>query len=250
MGNGVVGGESGRFWKKVMFRFKQFTVHQENSAMKVCTDSCLFGALIRSRAAEKALDIGAGTGLLSLMVAQRLPLVRIDAVEMDAGAAKDARANFTASPFRERLTLHECAIQDFQKEPTGTYDLVFSNPPFYENQLKSPDPARNLAHHAAELSFRELALQTARHLKNTGFLWILLPPEPMERFVQEAGVHALQQTTRYRIRQRHGKPIFREIGVFSRSPTKNPATHEILLYENEQYSRIFAGLLRDYYLIF
>ncbi|WP_367914104.1 tRNA1(Val) (adenine(37)-N6)-methyltransferase [Leadbetterella sp. DM7] len=233
-----------------MFRFKQFTVIQENAAMKVCTDSCLFGALIGSGGATCALDIGTGTGLLSLMVAQRHPGLSVDAVEVDAGAAADAAQNFMNSPFRERLRLHEETIQDFARASRQTYGLVFCNPPFYEDRLKSPDRYKNIAHHATGLSFRELAATSARLLASEGVLWILLPPFEMERFIREAAENSLYMQERYAIRHNAAKPVFREIVVFSRSKPGNPAPREIIIYENDKYSSIFAELLRDYYLIF
>ncbi len=231
-----------------MFRFKQFTVHQENSAMKVCTDSCLFGALIRSEAPENALDIGAGTGLLSLMVAQRYPTLTVDAVEMDAGAAHDARLNFAQSPFHERLTLHEGAVQDFT--PPRLYDLIFCNPPFYENQLQSPHALKNLAHHGAGLSFRDLITASTRLLKNRGVMWILLPPFEMASFTRQAVTAGLHAEEHFRIRHKTEKPVFREVARFSFLPCPNPPVQEIIIYENDKYSSIFAGMLRDYYLIF
>lgn len=233
-----------------MFRFKQFTVHQENSAMKVCTDSCLFGALIRPDKPANALDIGAGTGLLSLMVAQRYPALIIDAVEIEPGAATDARYNIENSAFSHRIQLHECSIQHFAETATSVYDLIFSNPPFYENRLKSPHPHKNVAHHAAELSFRELAAVSARLLSPAGTLWILLPPFEMARFVIEAEAGSLNVNKRYILRHTAGKPAFREVASFSRQPAENPVPGEIIIYENDKYSSIFAALLGDYYLIF
>ncbi len=233
-----------------MFRFKQFTVHQENSAMKVCTDSCLFGALIRPDKPVSALDIGTGTGLLSLMLAQRYPELAIDAVEIEPGAATDARRNFGNSPFGERIKLYQCSIQHFAETTTSVYDLIFSNPPFYENRLKSPHSHKNVAHHAAELSFRELASVSARLLSPSGTLWILLPPFEMTRFTAEAAASFLNVNERYTIRHASGKPVFREVASFSRQPAQNPVPVEIIIYENDKYSSIFAALLGDYYLIF
>ncbi len=233
-----------------MFRFKQFTVIQENSAMKVCTDSCLFGALIRPEKSLNALDIGTGTGLLSLMLSQQYPALTIDAVEIDPGSASDAGHNFRNSPFSDRIQLHGCSIQDFAKETQLTYDLIFCNPPFYENRLKSPDKLKNIAHHAAGLSFLELAAVSTQLLSDTGVLWILLPPFEMVRFTAEATAVSLAIADRYIIRQKAGKPVFREVVSFSRQPAGNPSSREIIIYENDKYSSIFAALLRDYYLIF
>lgn len=231
-----------------MFRFKQFTVYQENSAMKVCTDSCLFGALISANGQNSILDIGTGTGLLSLMLAQRYPAIAIDAVEIDSGAAADARRNFAGSPFHDRIKLHECAIQDFK--PRGAYDLIICNPPFYENRLKSPDAHKNIAHHATQLSFRELATISSNLLSPSGVLWILLPPFEMTRFIREALTQSLNIRESYTLRQHTGKAVFREVASFSPLPSAKPVPREIIIYENDKYSSIFAELLRDYYLLF
>ncbi|HET9053017.1 MAG TPA: methyltransferase, partial [Cyclobacteriaceae bacterium] len=209
-----------------------------------------FGALIHSQTAQMALDIGSGTGLLSLMVAQKHPSLLIDAVEIDSGASADARLNFHQSPYRDRLTLHESSIQNFNPATTGGYDLIFSNPPFYKNQLKSPDDARNLAHHSSGLSFQELAAAVVRLLNPSGKFWALLPPFEMADFIKEAALHSLFVTERFYIRHHTGKPAFREVIAFSFSPDIYVAEQEIIIYENDKYSSIFATLLRDYYLIF
>src|SRR6476620_3970566 len=134
------------------FRFRQFTVHQERTAMKVCTDACLFGAWvaseIRNEDLERVLDIGAGTGLLSLMIAQNSDAV-IDAVEIDDHAYSQVVDNFSSSPWNDRLRVHHCSVQQF--EPGCKYDLVISNPPFYEHSLRSPDSKKNMAMHSTHL---------------------------------------------------------------------------------------------------
>src|SRR3954469_11797521 len=121
------------------FSFKQFIIHQDKCAMKVCTDACLFGAYVADRfqitnSKFHVLDIGAGTGLLSLMLAQKNSTVQIDAVEIDKAASEQAKENFKHSLWRDRLHIHHQPIQEFGM---NTYNLIISNPPFYENDLKS-----------------------------------------------------------------------------------------------------------------
>jgi tRNA1Val (adenine37-N6)-methyltransferase len=163
------------------FRFKQFTVHQEQTAMKVCTDACLFGAWvayeIRDEKIERALDIGAGSGLLSLMVAQ-VTEAQIDAVEIDDHAYLQAVENFSASPWSGRLKVNRCAIQLF--EPGVKYDLVISNPPFYEQSLRSPDSKKNLAMHSTHLDASELFDSVKRLMAHGGRMALLIPYSRVE----------------------------------------------------------------------
>ena len=132
------------------FQFKQFTVQQDACAMKVTTDACLFGAWVANRIngldlkGKHFLDIGTGTGLLSLMVAQQTD-ASIDAVEIETAAANQAQENFEQSPWNNKLFLHNSSIQTFI--PQHKYDFIFTNPPFFFNDLKSKNHARNIALH-------------------------------------------------------------------------------------------------------
>ena len=132
------------------FQFKQFTIHQDKSAMKVTTDGCLFGAWAASRIASsglglQGLDIGAGTGLTSLMVAQQNPGAHIDAIELEANAVDQAMENSRNSPWSGNIAVHHANVNEFAF--SRPYDFIVSNPPFYENELKSRDEKRKLAHH-------------------------------------------------------------------------------------------------------
>ncbi len=161
------------------FQFKQFTVFQQHCAMKVCTDSCLFGAWVAQQMVSNktdirsVLDIGAGTGLLSLMLAQQLPGASFDAVEIDPAAAAQAKLNFDLSPWQSRLHSFHSRIQDFI--PGKTYDLIICNPPFYHNDLKGENGAKNAAHHNTELILTDLFLSAVPLLSPSGFLTLLLP---------------------------------------------------------------------------
>ena len=158
------------------FRFRQFTIHQNKTAMKVCTDACLFGAWTVSEISndkiERILDIGTGTGLLSLMVAQATD-ARIDSVEIDDNANEQASENFKASPWSSKLQLHHCAVQQF--DPPYRFDLIICNPPFYENDLLSPDMKKNIAMHSTQLGADELFYSMRRLLAPGGKIAILVP---------------------------------------------------------------------------
>lgn len=158
------------------FRFRQFTVHQDNAAMKVCTDACLFGAWVadesRGRQVQRILDIGSGTGLLSLMLAQTSESI-IDAVEIDENAFQQTSENFTASPWHHRLKVHHCAVQEYNTP--FLYDLIICNPPFYQNDLRSPDSKKNVAMHSTQLGVDELIKNMKRLLAPGGTTAILTP---------------------------------------------------------------------------
>lgn len=231
-----------------MFTLKQFSVSQENTAMKVCTDSCLFGAIVHSENPASALDIGTGTGLLSLMLAQKYPNLFIDAVEIDQNALIDAEKNILESPFKERISLIHSAIQAYNTDKK--YDLIVSNPPFYVNQLKSPKLSTNYARHSEAINNNELMNAINKLLKPTGSLWLMLPPTQMQSIEKEASKYSLYSQARYFIKPNLAKPVFRVITEYKFTLPKNVYEQEILIYENNNYSPIFAQFLRDYYLIF
>lgn len=231
-----------------MFKFKQFSIRQSHSAMKVCTDSCLFGALVDAQSSKMALDIGTGTGLLSLMLAQRFPELQIDAVEIDENALIDAKVNVDESQFKNQIKLIGSSIQEF--ENLAKYDLIFSNPPFYQENLKSPDKSKNTAHHCTALSFSELAESVKNLLKPSGAFWVLLPPFEMTELEKQLAASHIFPEKSFFVKHNEKKPIYRVVAKFTFQKSENPISEEILIYENDKYSRIFTALLQQYYLIF
>ena len=233
------------------FRFKQFTVHQERCAMKVCTDACLFGAWAGRKAAQpplrdgSVLDIGTGTGLLSLMLAQQ-GNHRIDAVELDEKAAEQAAENFDTSPWRERL---QVITGDITKLHLGKkYDCIITNPPFFENDLKSPDSQRNLALHSEALSFAELLAACAQYLLEDGKLAVLLPYHRKDVFVQQALQAGFFLEEEISVRQTPRHAYFRAMLWMGRTASVTPLQTSLTIREGEIYSAAFSDLLRDYYL--
>lgn len=236
------------------FRFKQFTVHHDKCAMKVTTDACLFGAWVASKMADQTaiknvLDIGTGTGLLSLMLAQQLPQAEIDAVELDANAADQAQANAGQSPFSHRVHVIQQDILQFQAP--HQYHLIISNPPFHERQLASPDAEKNKAHHDATLTLGQLASTCQRLLQEGGSIALLLPyyrKEDAITLFQEQGF--FPQAT-CDARQSASHSFFRTMLLFSTQPS-HPVHEEVIVIKNadQHYSPEFVTLLKDYYLIF
>ncbi|PSL45551.1 tRNA1Val (adenine37-N6)-methyltransferase [Chitinophaga niastensis] len=233
------------------FKFKQFTVNQAHCAMKVCTDACIQGAFTAQYLADShltvsaILDIGAGTGLLSLMLAQQSGAV-ITAVELDPAAAQQATENFNASPWADRLSLTQ---QDIRKMDAAVkYDFIISNPPFYEAALKSGHATKDQAMHATNLSYKELIAAIDQHLQPSGEVSILLPFVQFETFrllAVAAGYH-LQQVMYIRQSVNHG--YFRATGIFAKTPATT-IIQELAIYDaNNVYTSAFAQLLQPYYL--
>ncbi|WP_020596040.1 tRNA1(Val) (adenine(37)-N6)-methyltransferase [Spirosoma panaciterrae] len=242
-----------------MFAFKQFTIHQERTAMKVCTDACVLGAYADvgeglDSSGVRLLDIGTGTGLLALMAAQRNPSIRVDAVEIDERAFAQATENSAASPFKERVTVFHSRIQDFGDE--RIYDRILTNPPFYTNHLRSPDAAVNRALHTDELPFGALIEAVARLMKPDGQWWVLLPPYEAGKLAELAQRSGLYPFRRLSIRHHAQKPFFRVITGFSYSQS-DVSDQTLTIYEHNAQSKSgmaytpeFRALLQDFYLIF
>lgn len=161
-----------------LFKFKQFDVDQSGCAMKINTDGVLLGALVNADKPQNILDIGTGTGVIALMLAQRFPEGKIDAVEIDQSAAATAGSNFSNSRFTDRLYVYPGGFEQyFESNSTRKYDLIVSNPPFYINSLKSPQKEKQLAKHADHQFFEKLIKYLPYHLTEKGECCIILPPD-------------------------------------------------------------------------
>jgi tRNA1Val (adenine37-N6)-methyltransferase len=229
------------------FAFKQFTIHQDQTAMKVTTDACILGAYTDAQEAKNILDIGTGTGLLALMLAQKSN-AKIDAVEIDKNAYNQTVTNANESVFKDRITVHNTSIQDFKT--INSYDLIISNPPFFQNHLKSETLARNNSIHTDSLSFEDLLHSILRLLSFNGTFVVLLPTYESSVFEQLSISKGLYPQKKLTIRHRKDTKILRIITTFGR--TKKEIINEELIIKNpdESYSPDFQSLLKDYYLIF
>lgn len=164
--------------------------------MKVCTDATLFGAMAPINGGEKVLDIGTGTGLLALMAAQ-LGAEAVTAVELTAEACSEATINFHNSPWTDRLEMIHQDIQSFIPADGGQYDLIISNPPFFDNHTKTTESLRNLARHTDRLPYADLLSMSAELLSEKGLLYLLIPTAVVEKFSVEAlnsDFHLIRQT--------------------------------------------------------
>ena len=230
------------------FQFRQFTIHQDNCAMKVCTDACLFGALIAGFQPQVAncLDVGTGTGLLSLMYAQKDKHALIDAVEIDPAAALQARKNFDASPWKERLTIINTNVNRLSNEKK--YDLIISNPPFFENNLRSFDNTKNSAKHDSSLTLLQLLKIVGERLPVSGSFAVLLPYHRITYFEDEALLHGLHMHRKVLVRQTPLHELFRGILFFKKAVSKQLVTEMSIKRSDERYTAEFTALLKDYYL--
>ncbi|QRR01654.1 tRNA1(Val) (adenine(37)-N6)-methyltransferase [Dyadobacter sandarakinus] len=234
------------------FRFKQFTIQQDQCAMKVCTDACAFGAWVHISDVKSILDIGTGTGLLALMAAQRNELAHIDTVEIEPNAFSQAGQNIADSPFADRIKLYHEDIRRFR--PGYRYDAVITNPPFFQADLLSPDQEKNQAHHAHSLAFDELLTASDQLLADDGSFHVLLPVAEAGIFIKKAercGWKQVRGTTLY---HQPGKKPFRQFMTFKRTATEDlqPAFSNLFIYENDgkTYHPDFVSLLKMFYLKF
>lgn len=236
------------------FSFKQFTIHQDQTAMKVTTDACILGAYTEVQGAKSILDIGTGTGLLSLMLAQKIN-AKIDAIEINENAYNQAVINVNQSNFKDKITLYKIPIQFFTP-PLGagglvpSYDLIISNPPFFQNHLRSETSARNNSIHTDTLSFEDLLEVVLRLLNSNGTFVVLLPLYESSFFEQLSISKELYPQKKLTIRHRKGSKILRIITTFGR--IKKEIINEELIIKNpdESYTPDFQVLLKDYYLAF
>jgi len=230
------------------FRFKQFTVYHDRCAMKVTTDACLFGAWVAHRlngCSGSILDIGTGTGLLSLMLAQQAA-GQITAIELDEGAAGQAKENIAASPWIDRIDIIRSDIRSYNAN--GQYQYIISNPPFYENDLSSPDPAKRMAHHSEGLFVSELLRSTERLLETGGHFYFLLPFRrwgEIEVLLAKDGWYPRHLVTVSQSTKHHP---FRLMIEGSRDPATKRVDTSIAIRDGEEYTAGFKNLLRPYYL--
>lgn len=235
------------------FQFKKFTIQQDKCAMKVTTDGCLFGSLSptlsKAEGVINLLDIGTGTGLLALMFAQVKHNAFIDAIEIDKDTFEQACENVEASPWANRIKIFHADAREF--EFPDQYDIIISNPPFYENELKGENSKKNLAHHNEGLLLPELLTIIKKNLKPEGIFFLLLPfkrNEEIRKLITESDL-AIRQLTFIRQSTKHD--FFRIMleGKLKTDVTVETKIDEISIKDElDQYTPAFVNLLKDYYL--
>jgi tRNA1Val (adenine37-N6)-methyltransferase len=230
------------------FDFKQFRIVQNACAMKVSTDACIQGAWSPIQAnARLACDIGTGTGLLSLMLAQRKPDLSIEALELDPEAAAQASENVASSAFKACIKVVHSDVRNFK--PSAPYDLIICNPPFFENSLQSDNQKRMQARHTDTLSLKEIAAFAGSFLSLEGTISLLLPVDRAAFWEREAKEHGLFAHQSLQIRPNRNKASNRVVLHFGRQSIPNPAEQELIIYQEQGvYTAEFSALMASYYL--
>ncbi len=238
------------------FTFKQFKIQQDHCAMKVGTDGVLLGAWADIESAQNILDIGTGTGVIAVMLAQRSQNtegVKIHGVEIDAVAAEQAQANFKAAPFAERLAAFPLSIQDFAKKSSLKYDLIVSNPPFFTGGTLNSSGDKTNVRHTVKLPHGDLLNATRELLAPNGKFCVILPLIEGLRFVEIAATYGLHITQRTDVRFKKEKPIERLLLTFEHHP-KAIDQKELILQHSTMGDRDFTDayreLTKDFYTMF
>jgi len=232
------------------FRFKQFTVWHDKCAMKVGTDGVLLGCWCDVPEARTILDVGCGTGLISLMLAQRIP-AQIDAIDIDESACIQARENVSHSPFPDRIHIIYTSLARFAQTNTGKteYDCIVSNPPYFIDSLKCPDKQRTMARHTDTLPLDQLIHDSNRLLSPSGCLCLVLPFDQRDallRLVREEGLYLQKETDVYPTPASQPKRLLVQVG---RQACEHPQMSSLVIEkERHHYTDEFIALAKEYYL--
>lgn len=233
-----------------MFQFKQFSIQQDRCAMKVGTDSVLLGAWCPiENNPFSVLDIGAGTGILSLMIAQRSHAEQIDALEIDEDAYEQCVENFENSPWGDRLFCFHAGLDEFVEEPEDEYDLIISNPPFYAEDYKTENSQRDLARFQEAMPFEDLIEAADLLLSENGIFAVIIPYKEEEKFIDLCAKVELYPIKVTRVKGTSTTEIKRSLLAFKRYELSTLTADELIIEINRhEYTDDYINLTRDFYL--
>ena len=233
-----------------MFQFKQFNINQERCAMKIGTDAVLLGAWCPiNNNPFSILDIGAGTGILSLMLAQRSNAQQIDAIEIEENAYEQCVENFEASHWGDRLFCYHASLNDFINDPEDQYDIIISNPPFYSEDYKTDNSQRDLARFQDALPFEELVKATTLLLSENGIFTVIIPFKEENRLLNLCAQAELFPIKMTRVKGTPTGPIIRSLIAFKRYELPVLSANELVIETSRHvYTEAYTKLTRDFYL--
>lgn len=228
-----------------VFQFKQFTVHQSASVMKVGTDSMVLGAFVHAKNPRHILDIGAGTGVISLMLAQQFDSARVQAVEIDKESAEECRINFTKSPWSGRL---EVIQGDFlESDFRDKYEVIVSNPPYYQTRKENFDARKSQARHEAALPMEPMLQKVYALLKEAGAFWVIVPMEVQGKWIKSAKSIGFYCTRQIHIYGKQGGDLKRYILVFEKNSKETSVTKFTVRDNQGRYSDAYVELTQAFH---
>lgn len=233
--------------KEQPFKFKQFFLNQDRCTMKINTDGVLLGAWVDVADANNILDIGTGTGVIAIMIAQRNNHASILGVEIDSASAQQARQNMESSKWSDRLGVSEAAIQDFARSSKVSFDCIVSNPPFFSGGVFSHNENRNNVRHAVKLSHGDLLQSVKRLLAPKGRFSLILPYLEGLRFKEMAENYGLYCSRMMEVHTKKGKPVERVLLQFEKEE-KKLTLEEITLNDENGFTKAYKKLTSDFYL--
>lgn len=231
------------------FRFKQFIINQDRCAMKIGTDGVLLGAWASVEASPSTiLDIGAGTGVISLMIAQRSNAESIEAIEIDEAAYEQCVENFEASPWADRLFCFHAGLDELVDEIDEPYDLIVSNPPFYSEVVSSGNVSRDKARQNSSLPFNELLQAVSQLLAPEGSFAVIIPKKEESNFLALAKEHSLYPNRITHVKGNASAPVKRSLLQLSFKEAKTLEDELTIETERHQYTKEYKNLVKAFYL--
>ncbi len=226
------------------FHFKQFSILHQKEGLKVTTDACILGAFAKNENTKNILDIGTGTGVIALMLAQKYPEANVSAIDIQAVVVKQAKLNIEQSKFKDRINLHHGDIKTYNFD--SQFDLIVCNPPYFTTHLVNSNKQKHIALHNDTLSKKDLYKAVIQHLNPNGLFWVIFPPFEFQQFENLAcGITLIEKIKIYN--QPH--KLHRIIGCFTLSTSKEILEKNLILCnEQNQRTEEFNKLMCEYYL--
>ncbi|AFL84146.1 putative O-methyltransferase [Belliella baltica DSM 15883] len=232
------------------FKFKQFIVNQDRCGMKVSTDAVVLGALAGKKSPLSILDVGVGTGVISLMLAQRFDNATVFGVEIEDSAFGQALENIQASKFAKRVSVKHQDFQTYSDKSDQQFDMIVSNPPYFPDHIKTNDAQRNKALHNDSLSFEDLVAGVIKCLDESGEFWVILPPRQMQDLEEICKIHQLLPFHKVNLKDKQETKVIRVIQGFSYGSEFTLENELFIKNPDGSFAKAYQKLLKDFLLIF